>query len=114
VKTRSIIGVPPGHQPIAVVDQVQLSVALDPWLSLRALGSYCSMCRRTLQALINDPRDPIPSYRVGGRVLVRRSEFDVWMTRRRNTKARVLAQMAAADAQALLSARSHKIPQEFP
>ncbi len=110
MRSRTISGIPPGHQPIMVVDRVQVSVALDPWLSLRALASYCSMCRRTLQALINDLRDPIPSYRVGGRVLVRRSEFDTWMVRHRNDKAQDLARLAAADAQALLTARSKNLP----
>lgn len=102
---KEISGIPPGHTPITVVDQVQLSVALDPWLSLRALASYCSMCRRTLQALLYDPHDPIPSYRVSGRVLVRHSEFDAWMARRRNTKAQALTRLAAADARALLGVR---------
>ena len=80
------------------------------WLSLRGLADYCSMSRRTLQALLHDLRDPIPSYRVGGKILVRRSEFDTWMARHRNEKAQSLTRLAVADAQALLSARSHKIP----
>jgi len=80
---REISGIPPGYQPIAVVGQVQLSVGLDPWLSLRALAGYCSLSRRTLQALLHDLRDPIPSYRVGSKLLVRRSEFDAWMQHRR-------------------------------
>ncbi len=106
---REISGIPPGQRPIAVVDQVQVSIGLDPWLSLQALADYCSMSRRTLQALLYDPRDPIPSYRVGGKVLVRRSEFDGWMARRRNTKAQALTRLATADAQALLRARNRKI-----
>ena len=110
MKTGQISGVPPGHQPVTVVDRVQVSLGLDPWLSLRALADYCSLSRRTLQALVNDPNDPIPSCRVGGKLLVRRSEIDNWLLRRRNEKAQSLTRLAVADAQALLSARSHKIP----
>ncbi len=77
----------------------------DPWLDLRALSDYSSLSRRTLQDLVNDPVDPIPSYRVGGKLLVRRSEFDEWVSRRRNRKPREAAQLAAADAQSLLAAR---------
>ncbi len=104
-----ISGIPPGHQPIAVLDQVQVSIGLDPWLSLQALAVYCSMSRRTLQAYLHDLRDPIPSYRVGSKILVRRSEFDAWMARHRNTKAQALTRLAAADAQALLTGRNRKI-----
>ncbi len=110
MRSRTIRGIPRGHRPITVVNQVQVSLPLDPWLSLRALASYSSMCRRTLQNLLNDPGDPLPSYRIGGKILVRRSEFDAWMARRRNEKAQALTRLAAADAQALLTARPRRIP----
>ena len=90
------------------VNAVSVRVPLDPFLDLRALAGYCHLSRRTLQALVNDPRDPLPSYRVGGKILVRRSEFDAWMARRRNTKPLAAARLAAADAQALLQARPRK------
>ncbi len=87
-----------------IVEAVTVRMDLDPWLSLRALAAYSNLSRRTLQDLVNDLQDPIPSYRVGGKLLIRRSEFDAWMARRRNRKARALALLAAADAQALLTA----------
>lgn len=88
-----------------IVEAVAVTMDLDPWLSLRGLAGYCSLSRRTLQALVNDPRDPLPSYRVGGRVLIRKSEFDLWMARRRNRKPHAAAHLAAADARVLLGAR---------
>ncbi len=107
---KAIGAIPPGHTPITVVDQVAVSIGLDPYLSLKALACYSALSRRTLQKHLSDPYDPIPSYRVGGKVLVRRSEFDAWMARRRNEKVQALTRLAAADAQALLTARPRRIP----
>lgn len=91
-----------------VVEQVRISEDLDPWFSLKGLTGYCSLSRRTIQALINETSDPLPSYRVGGKILVRKSEFDRWMVRRRNRKPEAAARLAAADANALLRARPKK------
>ncbi len=88
-----------------VVEAVTVRAALDPYLSMRALAAYSALSRRTLQTLVNDPMDPIPSYRVGRKILVRPSEFDAWMARRRDRRAEALARLAAADAQPLLAAR---------
>ncbi len=77
----------------------------DPLMSVEGLTAYSTLAKRTLTDLLNDPRDPIPSYRVGTRVLIRKSEFDAWLSRRRNVKAEAPARLAAADARALLGAR---------
>ncbi len=74
-------------------------------LDLRGLAGYLSLSRRTPQDLVNDPTDPLPTYRVGAKLLVRRSEADAWMARRRNRKPLAAARLAAADAHALLTAR---------
>jgi excisionase family DNA binding protein len=100
-----IIGNPPGTAPVHQLASVAVRVDLDPYLSMKALADYSSLSRRTLQDLVNDTSDPIPSFRVGGKLLVRKSDFDRWMGRRRNQKPREAARLAAADAQALLKAR---------
>ncbi len=82
-----------------------MTTDLDPYFSLRGLAGYSSLSRRTLQDLVNDTDDPLPSYRIGTKILVKRSEFDRWMARRRNRKPLAAARLAAADAQALLNAR---------
>ncbi len=64
-----------------VIEAVHLTTDLDPFLSLTGLAGYSSLSKRTLSDLVNDPRDPLPSYRVGGKILVRRSDFDGWMER---------------------------------
>jgi excisionase family DNA binding protein len=91
-----------------VVERVVITQDMDPYLSLKGLAGYASLSRRMLQDLVNDPRDPLPSYRVGTKILVRRSDFDRWMTRRRNRKPLEAARLAAADAQALLTARPRR------
>ena len=40
---------------------------------------YSGIGLRKLYEYLADPIHPLPHYRVGGRILVRRSEFDRWM-----------------------------------
>ena len=54
-------------------------VTLDPYLSLAALARYGGLSIRKLRAHLTDVAHPLPCYRVGGKILVRRSEFDAWM-----------------------------------
>jgi hypothetical protein len=58
---------------------------LDPYLSLKALASYSDLSVRTLRTYLTYSLNPLPSYRVGGKILIRRSEFDSWIARYRNT-----------------------------
>ena len=71
-------------QPMAqirgvLVEQVVFSSTLDPFLSLRALANYSCVSVRKLRELLEDSAHPLPHYRLGGKILVRRSEFDAWM-----------------------------------
>jgi Helix-turn-helix domain len=61
----------------------------DRFLDLRRLASYSSLGVRRLRDYIAAATDPLPAYRVGGKLLVRRSEFDRWMARRRYATATV-------------------------
>jgi hypothetical protein len=63
-----------------VADRVVVSTALDPFLSLRALASYACVSVRKLREHLDDAIHPLPHYRIGGKIVVRRSEFDAWMT----------------------------------
>jgi predicted DNA-binding transcriptional regulator AlpA len=86
-----------GHDPIAPVagppvgrevaqvrgvlaDRVVISTMLDPFLTLKALVAYSGIGLRKLYEYLADPAHPLPHYRVGGKIVVRRSEFDAWMT----------------------------------
>ena len=53
--------------------------AVDPFMSLRILASYSCVSVRKLRQYLHDPVHPLPHYRVGGKIVVRRSEFDAWM-----------------------------------
>jgi excisionase family DNA binding protein len=53
------------------------------WMDLKAVRRYASVSERTLRSWIHTGTDPLPAYRVGGKLLVRRSEFDRWMERHR-------------------------------
>jgi hypothetical protein len=59
----------------------------DVYLPLRALASYAGLSVRTLRMYLTHPANPLPCYRVGGKVLVRRSEYDAWVLRFRSNVA---------------------------
>lgn len=60
-----------------------MSTEVDPFLSLRALAAYSNLSVRKLRDLFDDPLSPLPAYQVGGKLLVRRSEFDSWIAAHR-------------------------------
>ena len=95
-------------EKIRVVEKVVVMTTLDPYFTMKGLAEYASLSRRTLQDLVIDTSDPIPSYRLGGKILIRKSDFDEWMARRRNRKPLEAGHLAAADARALLQARARK------
>jgi len=64
-----------------LAERVVVSTPLDPFLPLKALADYSGLSVRTLRDPLADPLHPLPCYRVGGKIVVRRSEFDGWMTR---------------------------------
>ena len=78
-----------------LAERVVLSSELDPFLSLRALASYSGLGVRTLRAHLTDPRRPLPCYRVGAKILVRRSEFDTWMRHHRHVGSAGVDQLMA-------------------
>jgi hypothetical protein len=59
------------------------SPAGDPFLSLRTLAGYSCVSVRKLREHLRDPIHPLPHYRLGSKIVVRRSEFDAWMVRYR-------------------------------
>lgn len=57
----------------------------DAYLPLRDLAGYAGLGVRTLRRYLTDPAGPLPHYRVGGKVLVRRSDYDGWVLRFRRS-----------------------------
>src|SRR5262249_8844980 len=74
-----------GSRPVGQVrgilaERVILSTYLDPFLSLKALAQYSGLSRRTVGRYLRETPDHVlPCYRVGSKILVRRSEFDAWI-----------------------------------
>jgi excisionase family DNA binding protein len=64
---------------VLAIEQAKVVVELDPYLSLKALASYSGLSVRRLRDLLSDPAHPLPHYKVGGKILVRRSSFDRWI-----------------------------------
>ena len=63
---------------LVIVDELRISSALDPFLSLKALAGYASLSVRKLRDRLEDPRHPLPCYRIGGKIVIKRSEYDAW------------------------------------
>ena len=78
------------EQPVSrvrgvIAQRVIVSIALDPFLSLKALAAYSSLSTSTLEDWVNlPPTEALPCYRLPGKILVRRSEFDAWIERFRS------------------------------
>jgi hypothetical protein len=66
---------------LAVVERCVLTAPADPYLSLRALAEYSGLSVRTLRTFLErtPPAQALPCYRLAGKVLVRRSDFDAFM-----------------------------------
>ncbi len=78
-----------------LAERVVISTAVDPFLSLRGLAAYCGLSVRTLRGHLTDPRRPLPCYRIGGKILVRRSEFDAWLGQYRQVGPPTVEQIVA-------------------
>lgn len=53
------------------------------YFDLQALAVYSSCSVRWLRNRLADHHQPLPHYRVEGKILVKREEFDRWMTMHR-------------------------------
>jgi hypothetical protein len=64
-----------------------LTALADGYLDLRRLAAYSGLSTRTLRAQINAQTDPLPAVRPGGpngKLMVKRSVYDLWAARRRH------------------------------
>lgn len=58
--------------------KLESRAVLPAYLSLKQLALYSGLSVRTLRAHLSDSCRPLPHYRIGGRVLVRPSDYDEW------------------------------------
>lgn len=50
----------------------------DGYLPLDELATYSGLSRTTLEEYLNHVEHPLPYYRFGTKITVRRSEYDAW------------------------------------
>ncbi|MDO8794899.1 MAG: hypothetical protein Q7J25_09795, partial [Vicinamibacterales bacterium] len=55
--------------------------------------AYAGLSVRTLRTYLQHQTHPLPCYRVGGKILVRRSDYDAWVLRFRQARASSLGTM---------------------
>ncbi len=56
---------------------------LESYISLTELSKRLSTSVRTLRAWVRDPTDPLPAYRLGGRLMFRWNDVEAWIQRHR-------------------------------
>src|SRR5713101_6799920 len=78
VRPTACVGHPVAQVRGVLAERIVIGTSLDPYLSLKALSTYSSLSVRKLREHLTDPGHPLPCYRIGGKILVRRSEYDVW------------------------------------
>lgn len=66
--------------PAAVIHEIAApATSWDPYFSIKALSNYSSLSTRLLRSFLTAPDHPLPHFRVGSRVVVKRSDFDGWI-----------------------------------
>lgn len=68
---------------LAVVEGIEFTLRLDPYLSLKALAAHSGLSVRKLREHLTAPPRPLPHYRIGAKIVVRRGEYDTWALRYR-------------------------------
>jgi hypothetical protein len=51
------------------------------YLTLKSLARYSSCSPRWLRSRLVDSHHPLPHFRIGGKILVKRGDFDEWIAR---------------------------------
>jgi hypothetical protein len=57
------------------------------YLPLTALARYSGLSVRTLRTHLARRSHPLPCFRIGGKILVKRADFDMWAEQFRSTAA---------------------------
>jgi hypothetical protein len=66
----------------------------DQFFDLRGLSVYSCMSVSALRLYIKRPKGSLPCFKVKGKILVKRPEFDAWMERYRMNQAQDLKAIA--------------------
>jgi hypothetical protein len=71
-------------KPSAAVPSTPVIRVDDVYFPLKSLSEYAGLSVRTLRGYLTHPAHPLPCYRIVGKVVVRRSDFDEWALRFRS------------------------------
>lgn len=70
------------EQIIKEIKELKILVSpSDYYLKIKILSQYSGISERKLRELIHHPIYPLPSYKVEGNILIKKSEFDQWIQR---------------------------------
>ena len=58
---------------------VSISNETDVFINVETLAEWSSLSVRTLREHLADPVNPLPHYKIGGRILISWPEFKRWM-----------------------------------
>jgi excisionase family DNA binding protein len=61
------------------IDPEERTLPRDRYLDLPVAARYTAFSVRTIRSWLTHPEHPLPCYRVGGKILLRRSELDQWL-----------------------------------
>ena len=50
-------------------------------MDIKALSRYSGISIRKLKDLIRHPEHPLPAYKVGGSIKIKKSEFETWISK---------------------------------
>lgn len=67
----------------------------DAYLPLKVLAMYSGLGIRTLRGYLTHSSQSLPHNRIGGKILVKRSEFDAWAARFRASAPAVVDALVA-------------------
>lgn len=66
------------------------SSPIGGYLPLKTLATYSGLSVRTLRSYLTHSVYPLPHFRIGGKILVLRSDYDAWASRFRANVAPVV------------------------
>jgi hypothetical protein len=58
-----------------------LTLPADNYMNITALSNYSGISERKLKDLIQDPKYPLPAYKVKGSIRIKKSEFEEWISK---------------------------------
>jgi hypothetical protein len=54
---------------------------VDYYMDVKALSRYSGISVRRLKDLIRHPEYPLPAYKIGGSIKIKKSEFEIWVNK---------------------------------